>query len=374
MKKINKDIPQRLIPPQICVSKSRRGGDIQKFYVKTFGCQMNIADSDSMGKLLLGRGYLPAEKPENADIIIINTCTVRQHAEDRALSYLGETRKLKKKNPKLKIFIAGCVASRLKEDLKKRFSYLDGFIPANDTVKLLQLLETSKSSNTGKCENLSEFVTITLGCSNFCSYCIVPFVRGPEKSRSLDDILSDIKMLTDMGKQEITLLGQNVNSYKFHKMDFADLLLKVEEIPEIKKIKFMTSHPKDMSNKIIDAIDDCGKVVRQIHLPVQSGSDRILKLMNRKYTVKKYMSIIEKMQKKIKDVSFTTDIIVGFPTETEKDFNDTLKLVKKVKFASAFTFKYSPRENTKAYAMEDDVPLEVKKKRLAKLNSIFYDR
>ncbi|PKM92935.1 MAG: tRNA (N6-isopentenyl adenosine(37)-C2)-methylthiotransferase MiaB [Elusimicrobia bacterium HGW-Elusimicrobia-4] len=364
---------------------------------------MNVADSDFMSENLINAGYEKCNDIRKADIIIVNTCTVRQHAEERALSFIGELKKLKnsarggsayssgEKNKKLKIFIAGCVASRLKEKLKKKFPYIDKIIPVTEIEKFSEIVKdavdiTPEKPKTKKLirqrrthrfkwrENKeTEFVTITKGCSNFCSYCIVPFVRGGEISKPKNDILADVKKLISQGRSEVTLLGQNVNSYKVGSFDFSDLLIELNKIPQIKKINFMTSHPKDMSDKIINAIASCKKVARQIHLPVQSGSNKILKLMNRKYTREKYLKIIKKLKNRIPDVAVTTDIIVGFPTETEKDFQQTLDIIKKAGFKSAFTFKYSPRENTTAFNMKDDVPRSVKKERLARLNTIFYN-
>ena len=339
---------------------------------------MNVADSDFISEKLLNAGYAKCNDIRKADIIIANTCTVRQHAEERALSFIGELKQLKVKNAKLKIFVAGCVASRLKEKLKKKFPYIDKIIPADEIENFpgtFKDLDMFKCLNVGipKSTNISGFVPISRGCSNYCSYCIVPSVRGKEIPRTKKEILADIKKLISNGRSEITLLGQNVNSYKSGKFNFSDLLIELNKIPQIKKIGFMTSHPKDMSDKIINAIASCKKVARQIHLPVQSGSNKILKLMNRKYTKEKYLKIIKKLRKKIPGVAVTTDIIVGFPTETEKDFQQTLDIIKKAGFKSAFTFKYSPRENTKAFSMKDDVLAEIKKERLAKLNAIFYN-
>ena len=341
---------------------------------------MNVADSDFMAGTLINSGYSPITKPENADIILVNTCTVRQHAEEKAFSFIGELKTQKTKNKKLKIFIAGCVASRLKEKLKKKFPYIDKIIPATEIENFSEIVKdavdiTPEKPKTKKLKSIgTEFITITKGCSNFCSYCVVPKVRGKEISRSKKDILADIKKLISQGKSEITLLGQNVNSYKVGSFDFSDLLIELNKIPQLKKIGFMTSHPKDMSDKIINTIASCKKVARQIHLPVQSGSNKILKLMNRKYTGEKYLKIIKKLKNRIPGVVVTTDIIVGFPTETEKDFQQTLDIIKKAGFKSAFTFKYSPRENTKAFNMKDDVLVEIKKERLARLNRIFYNK
>jgi tRNA-2-methylthio-N6-dimethylallyladenosine synthase len=340
---------------------------------------MNVADSDFISDKFINAGYEKCNDIRKADIIIVNTCTVRQHAEERALSFIGELKKLKTKNKKLKIFIAGCVASRLKEKLKKKFPYIDKIIPATEIEKFSEILKyavditpekpkTKKSNNKG-----TEFVTITKGCSNFCSYCVVPSVRGKEISRPKKEILADVKKLISQDRSEITLLGQNVNGYISGKFDFSDLLIELNKIPQIKKIGFMTSHPKDMSDKIINTIASCKKVARQIHLPVQSGSNKILKLMNRKYTREKYLKIIKKLKNRIPGVAVTTDIIVGFPTETEKDFQQTLDIIKKTGIKSAFTFKYSPRANTKAFNIKDDVRAEIKKERLARLNRIFYN-
>ncbi|MEW6558122.1 MAG: MiaB/RimO family radical SAM methylthiotransferase [Elusimicrobiota bacterium] len=362
-----------------------------KVFIRTYGCQMNVADSDSIVGCLLNNGYIQCEKPEDANLIVVNTCTVRQHAEDRVLSYIGRLRKLKIKNQKSKIIVLGCVASRLKDTLKKQFPFVDEVIPAYDIQKFPQLFGFSNYLTTYPPIHLSSFVPISRGCSNYCSYCVVPFVRGEEISRPFNEIISDIKKLINSGRKEITLLGQNVNSYcsrafspndtEAHKglkcrlqgtscseIDFADLLREANEISEIEKVDFLTSHPKDFTDKIIDAILQCKKVSRIIHLPVQSGSNRILELMNRGYTADYYLALIQKIRQKIPKVSFTTDIIVGFPTETEADFCQTLKLINEVGFVSAFTFKYSPRENTKAFSISDDVPLEIKKARLQKLN------
>ncbi|MBI5573541.1 MAG: tRNA (N6-isopentenyl adenosine(37)-C2)-methylthiotransferase MiaB [Elusimicrobia bacterium] len=347
---------------------------------------MNVADSDFMSEKLINTGYEKRNDISKADIIIANTCTVRQHAEERAFSFIGELKQLKIKNAKLKIFVTGCVASRLKEKLKKKFPYIDKIILATEIENFSEIVKdaiditpekpkTKPPTEVGGYKNLgTEFITITKGCSNFCSYCVVPLVRGPEISRPKKDILADVKKLISQGRSEITLLGQNVNSYKSGKFDFSDLMIELNKIPQLKKIGFMTSHPKDMSDKIINTIASCKKVTRQIHLPVQSGSNKILKLMNRKYTREKYLKIIKKLKNRIPGVAVTTDIIVGFPTETEKDFQQTLDIIKKAGFTKAFNFKYSPRENTEAFNMKDDVPMSVKKERLARLNTIFYNK
>ncbi len=336
---------------------------------------MNAADSDDIAGFLGYNGYEKCEKPESADIIVINTCTVRQHAEDKALSFIGTLKPLKKKNKDLRIFVTGCAASRLKNGLKTRFPFIEGVIPAYGIGKFDPDKSGALSRVRGMIESTSNFVTISRGCSNYCSYCVVPYVRGEEKSRPFGEIEKEINRAAADGRKEITLLGQNVNSYLDEKSgaDFADILILAAEAKGIEKVCFMTSHPKDLSERIISVIAREKKISRNIHLPVQSGSDRILKLMNRKYTRKYYLNLIAKMKKEIPGLALTTDIIVGFPTETDSDFRSTLELVREVGYRSAFTFKYSPREGTVAARMDDDVPLSVKKSRLAELNKTVKD-
>ena len=331
---------------------------------------MNAADSDDIAGFLAHLGYEQCEKLEDADIIVINTCTVRQHAEDRAMSFIGTLKPLKKKNRKLRIFVAGCAASRLKNELAERFPFIEGVIPAYD----IDLFDPDNSGTLndirGTLKRKSKFITISRGCSNYCSYCVVPYVRGEEVSRPFGEIEKEIAQAAENGIKEITLLGQNVNSYLDSKtgVDFADLLSVAAGTKGLEKLCFMTSHPKDLSDRIISVIVRNKKISREIHLPVQSGSDRILKRMNRKYTRDYYLDLVAKMKKEIPGLVLTTDIIVGFPTETDSDFADTLGLVREVGYDSAFTFKYSPREGTESSRMEDDVPLTVKKSRLAELN------
>jgi len=334
---------------------------------------MNAADSDAISDFFLYNRFSSCERPNDADIIVVNTCTVRQHAEDRAMSFIGTLKPIKKKNKNLKIFIAGCAASRLKNKLKEQFSFIDDVIPAYEIEHFRPLPECLSLHDTRASMNsTSKFITISRGCSNYCSYCVVPYVRGEEICRTYSEIDKEISCAIRNNIKEITLLGQNVNSYKDTKagMDFADLLSTICKIPKINKISFLTSHPKDLSDKIISTMAKNNKISRAMHLPVQSGSNRILKLMNRKYTRSEYLNLANKMKKGILGLTMTTDIIVGFPTETERDFRDTLELVKEVGYNSAFTFKYSPREGTKSFLMEDDVPLAIKKTRLAELNKL----
>ncbi len=342
---------------------------------------MNVADSDYIAGLLEEKGYTKTEEPSLADIIIINTCTVRQHAEDRAFSYLGTLRKLKDKKLSLKIYLAGCAASLYKDEkeflsLKKRFPHLDEIIPADEietlNEKLTRTLTTeissSQSSTNPRSLQPCEFVTISRGCSNYCSYCIVPYVRGPLIPRSTEEIIQETIYLTKHGINEITLLGQNVNSYNYKGIGLADLLKKVSAIDEVKSIGFLTSHPRDMSDEIIETISSMPKVRKNFHLPLQSGSDRILQLMNRGYTSQQYINLVGKIRKLIPPAVITTDIIVGFPTETEEDFEKTLSLVKEINFENFFAFKYSPRKGTAAHkTMPDDIPVKIKEERLNRL-------
>ncbi len=344
---------------------------------------MNEYDSGSMENYLIEKGYTPAGDYKHADIIIINTCSVRAHAENRALSQIGHLEKLKLHRPDLLLVVAGCMAERMKENLKKRFPYIDLVLGAKDIPhledKLDHLLCESIESNISSTPDISfsklkAFVSIMRGCNNYCSYCIVPYVRGNEASRKAEDIVSEIKQLALNGCREITLLGQNVNSYSsFHnrrKYHFSDILVDINNINGIQRIRFFTSHPKDMSDELIFAIRDMDKVCEHIHLPVQSGSNNILKLMNRQYSREQYLELVCKIKSEIPGVSLSTDIIVGFPGETEQDFEDTLNLVRQVSFDAAYTFKYSPRPLTKASELEDSVPLDTKKKRLLVLNEL----
>ncbi|MDI6640692.1 MAG: tRNA (N6-isopentenyl adenosine(37)-C2)-methylthiotransferase MiaB [Elusimicrobiota bacterium] len=377
----------------------------RKVFIRTFGCQMNVADSRFISDYLSTIGYQQTENIKEAELVIVNTCTVRQHAEDRALSFIGQLKQLKIKDPATlepsgcrnegpKIVVAGCVAERLGEQLKKRYPYIDLIVSAKDVEYFPELFSRlsqfsqfsrfdrlelnqiiTKSSN----YTVTTFVPITRGCNNYCSYCIVPYVRGEEKYRNLEEIINEIVLLVNRGIKEVTLLGQNVNSYRGFRVagsefseefDFADLLTEINKISKLHRIRFLTNHPKDMNEKIINAIVALPKVCKHVHLPLQSGSDRILELMNRKYTLKQYISIVNKLRTKIPEVSITTDIMVGFPTETKKDFEDTLNAVKSIQFDFAYVFKYSPREKTKSAELKDDVGQQTKEERHAKLLSI----
>jgi len=361
----------------------------RKFFIRSFGCQMNGADSEVMERLLEREGYGKIDYPEGADVIILNTCSVRQHAEDRALSYLQAFKRVREENPSTIFVLAGCVAQRLKSKIFEKIPFVNIVLGTDNIMELPKLVKTAMKKPKERflatevrgdlprlakgfwsCSSLAGLVTIMRGCNNFCSYCIVPYVRGRERSRDVEDIVSEVEQKVGRGCKEITLLGQNVNSYEFNGSDFADLLSEVEKVDGLERIRFMTSHPKDVPNKLINTMSDSGKICEHLHLPAQSGSNRILEGMNRGYTREQYLELINKIRREIPKISVTTDLMVGFPGETEEDFQDTLNLVKDVEFDGAFTFKYSPRPETSAAKQKDDVPLKTKKERLAKLNEI----
>ncbi|OGS22087.1 MAG: tRNA (N6-isopentenyl adenosine(37)-C2)-methylthiotransferase MiaB [Elusimicrobia bacterium RIFOXYA2_FULL_39_19] len=342
---------------------------MKKYYIKTFGCQMNAADSDMFSEYLISCGYLPTDTPDNADIVIINTCSVRQHAEERAFTEIGDMKHYKAANPNGKVIVVGCMAENLGDEIKKKYQQVDLVIGAKNTQNFPEIMTQSGIIQKGiaaavaKNDNkISSHITIMRGCNNFCSYCIVPYVRGPEQSKPVDEILKEITDLTERGIKEISLLGQNVNSYFSNNVDFADLLAKVSEIKNIKRIRFMTNHPKDVSDKLLKSISTLNKVCHHIHLPLQSGSDKILELMNRKYTFENYYQLVRKIRYYISEISITSDIMTGFPTETDKDHKATIEAINKIGFDFTYVFKYSPRSKTEAFKLKDDVTKEKKEK------------
>ncbi|MBN2097279.1 MAG: tRNA (N6-isopentenyl adenosine(37)-C2)-methylthiotransferase MiaB [Candidatus Omnitrophica bacterium] len=346
--------------------------------LRTFGCQMNVRDSEIVLGILKQAGYVPVDTVEEADVVLFNTCSVRRHAEQRAISNMGIL--LKRRQAKTKIYgMIGCTAQALKGDLFQHLPGLSLVCGTGEIHRLPELIEQARQAPVLACGHLngdipeiscdyrqnkaSASVLIMRGCNNFCSYCIVPFVRGKERSRQAGDIVQEIEALAREGIKEVMLLGQNVNSYRDKDVDFVDLLQQVNAIDGIEKIRFMTSHPKDASLKLFEAIRDLGKVDKHLHLPLQSGSDRILKLMNRGYTAKKYLGLIKQLRKLLPGCRISTDIIVGFPGEKEADFQKTLRLMKKIRCAAAYIFKYSPRPPAQSADLIDDVPKEVKEKR-----------
>jgi len=346
---------------------------------------MNVYDTEKLKSILLSSGYSITEDERKADVIVLNTCSVREKAERRALGRLWDLSRYKSTNSFLTLVVAGCMAQRMGEELIQRIPHLDLVLGPDQLFQLPKYLqnhmgkpvvEVSRSRKDFSYEvfgqeelphrkhKFTSFVAISRGCDNFCSYCVVPYVRGPERHRPITQIIKEIQLLAESGCKEITLIGQNVNSYKYDGYDFADLLQLVNDETEIKWIRFITSHPKDLSEKLIDGIAFLPKVCEHLHLPLQSGSDRILQKMNRVYTSKDYLNLVELAGARIENLSLTTDLIVGFPGETEEDFQQTLSMVKKVEFDSAFMFRYSIREGTKAASFVDDVPEKVKLGRL----------
>ncbi|EEH97865.1 MULTISPECIES: tRNA (N6-isopentenyl adenosine(37)-C2)-methylthiotransferase MiaB [Clostridium] len=350
-----------------------------KYYIETWGCQMNEEDSEKLSGMLKSVGYTKTESIEEAGIIIYNTCCVRENAENKVFGNLGELKHLKKKNPDLIIAVCGCMMQQegMADKILKKFPHVNIIFGTHNAYKFPEYLNRVKTEGVQVKEifnkeseiveglpidresDVKAFVTIMYGCNNFCTYCVVPYVRGRERSRKSEDIINEIKDLVSKGYKEITLLGQNVNSYGKgleEDIDFAKLLRKINEVDGLERVRFMTSHPKDLNKDVILAIKECDKLCEQIHLPVQSGSDRILKKMNRHYTKEYYLELVDMIKREIPDVSLTTDIIVGFPGETEEDFLDTLDLVERVGYDSAFTFIYSRRNNTPADMMLNQVP------------------
>lgn len=366
-----------------------RAGHPLTMSVQTLGCQMNARDSEKMTAILEYIGYEETDGPV-ADFVLYNTCTVRENANLKIYGRLGYLKNHKKKNPAMKIALCGCMMQEPDEveKIRKSYSFVDLVFGTHNIYKLAELLYTQIQSERRVMDVWEEAkeivedlpgkrkypfktgVNIMFGCNNFCSYCIVPYVRGRERSREPEDILNEIRGLAADGVVEIMLLGQNVNSYGKtleNPMSFAELLRKVNEIEGLQRIRFMTSHPKDLSDELIEAMRDCDKVCAHLHLPLQSGSSAILEKMNRKYTKEKYLGLVEKIKAAMPELSLTTDIIVGFPGETEEDFEETLDVVRKVRYDSAYTFIYSKRTGTPAAAMENQVPEEVVKERFSRL-------
>ena len=367
-----------------------------KYYIETWGCQMNEEDSEKLSGMLKNIGYSRTEIKEEAGIILFNTCCVRENAENKVFGNLGQLKALKKQNPDLIIGICGCMMQQegMADKILSTFPYVNIVFGTHNAYKFPEYLNRVKTEGVqikeifNKEEEIVEglpidrksdvkaFVTIMYGCNNFCTYCIVPYVRGRERSRKSDDIINEIKELVKAGYKEITLLGQNVNSYGKgleEDINFAKLLRMINEIDGLERVRFMTSHPKDLTDDVILAIKECDKLCEQIHLPVQSGSNNILKKMNRHYTREYYMDLVNKIKKEIPGVSLTTDIIVGFPGETEEDFLETLDLVKEVGYSAAFTFIYSRRNNTPADMMLNQVDDKDKHHRFDRLVKVVND-
>ncbi len=370
-----------------------RGADKYAF-VQTFGCQQNEADSEKIAGMCVAMGYKITYTPENADLIMVNTCAVREHAEQKALSIIGQYKHIKSARPDMLIGVCGCMVTQehRKESIKHSYPYVDFVLGTSSLHRLPELV--FKKLEKGKrlyCPEEKEYlvaeglpiyressyrawVSIMYGCNNFCTYCIVPYVRGRERSRRPEDIINEVRELVSQGYKDITLLGQNVNSYgkdaksdDGETYDFADLLADIDKIEGDYYIRFMTSHPKDASRKLIDVIASSKHIAHQFHLPMQSGSDDILKKMNRHYDTKKYLDTVEYLRKMVPDITISSDIIVGFPGETDEDFEGTLEMIRRVRFDMIYSFIYSPRKDTPAAAMDCQIPDAVKGERMNRL-------
>jgi len=365
-----------------------KGLNVKYFTTFTYGCQMNEHDTERLAGQLKSIGYEFTNEMEQADLVLINTCCVRESAEKKIYGKIGELKKLKAINPNLIIGITGCMAQKDKEKIFKKAPHVDLVLGTHNVHKLVDVVREIEESRepvlavwdqaerlapdvpTIRKGDISAWVPIMYGCNNFCTYCIVPYVRGRERSRPVVDIAEEIKQLGSEGFKEITLLGQNVNSYgkdSEGQYDFADLLKTVDDVGSIERIRYMTSHPRDMNDKVIDVIKDSKRVCEHFHLPIQSGSDEILRRMNRGYTTKYYLDLVKKIRASIPGSSLTTDIIVGFPGETEELFQETLELIKSVRFDAAYTFLYSKRSGTPAATMPEQIELVEKKARLQKI-------
>lgn len=365
--------------------KVRARGPVPVAYVRTYGCQQNVADGEKIKGLLSEMGFSFADSPEDADFILFNTCAVREHAEDRVFGNVGALKNIKRRHPSTIIAVCGCMTEqeRVVERFKKSYPFVNIVFGTHVIHRLPEMLYTAITDSkrvflrghegeevlegipTRRDGTSRAWVTVMLGCDNFCSYCIVPYVRGREKSRRPEEVVKECRQLIEAGYKEITLLGQNVNSYGKgleEKVNFAELLRRIDAIPGDYRIRFMTSHPKDASRELFDVMAQSQHIPHYIHLPFQSGNDRVLKEMNRRYTREQYLELIRYARRVMPDVSFTSDVIVGFPGETYEEFQDTLSLIREVEFTSLFTFIYSPREGTRAATMPDPVSHQGKTK------------
>lgn len=363
----------------------------KKYCVVTYGCQMNLHESEKISGILSGMGMSAVNEPENADVVVFNTCCIRDTAERRALGNIGKMKELKKKNKNLLIVVTGCMTQQngFAENMKERYQYVDVILGTHNISDLenqirirlekkkrvATVLDTDgyiddETTPVTRTSFPNAWVNINYGCNNFCTYCIVPYVRGRERSRDMKSIISECEKLINDGYKEITLLGQNVNSYgndvPDENVNFANLLREVAKIDGKFRIRFMTSHPKDLTEDVVKAIRDNDKICNNIHLPIQAGSNSVLKNMNRRYTREHYLGLIDMIRRYLPDCGITTDIMVGFPYETEEDFLDTMDIVEKVRFSTAFTFIYSVRKGTKAAEMPQ-IPYEIKQNRIKRL-------
>jgi tRNA-2-methylthio-N6-dimethylallyladenosine synthase len=353
-------------------------------YIETYGCQMNVADTELVLGILKNHGYEVTKEAKDADVVLLNTCSIRDNAEQRIYGRLGNFKTMKNSKPELVVGILGCMAERLRKDLIEEKKIVDLVVGPDEYRRLPEFLDTAFNGEKGigvklsrtetyddiipyREDGLQAWISVMRGCDKFCTFCVVPFTRGRERSRSLNSVVDEIIQLSKRGFREVTLLGQNVNSYLDGENDFADLLAACAEVDRKIRVRFTTSHPQDLSDKLLYTIAAHSNLCNYIHLPVQSGSNRILDLMNRTYTIEHYLNLIEKAKEIIPGVSFSTDIISGFPTETYEDHVMTLDIMRQVRYDGAYMFKYSPREGTKAFNMRDDISDEVKSKRLQEI-------
>ncbi len=360
---------------------------MKRVYIETYGCQMNMADSEVVGGILAKEGYGFTNEMSSADVILVNTCAIRDNAEQRIYGRIGLFGTYKKQKPETLIGILGCMAERLRFKLVEEEKLVDLVVGPDEYRKLPSLIENAFVGEKGiatrlsrvenyedivplRTDGISAWLSVMRGCDKFCTFCVVPFTRGRERSRSLQSVVAEVRDLSARGFKEVTLLGQNVNSYQDGNYDFADLMRSVAEVDRTMRVRFMTPHPQDMSDKLIETIAANDNICKYIHLPVQSGSNRILELMNRTYTVEHYHGLVEKIRETIPTASLTTDIISGFPSETEEEHKITVELMREVRYDGAYTFKYSPRENTRAWEMVDDIPEDVKGQRVFEISEM----
>jgi len=367
-----------------------------RYYLDTMGCQMNERDSETLAGILEQLGYQPTAQVSAADIVVFNTCTVRAKPHHKVFSKLGELRREKRRRPEMVIVVCGCVAQIAAEEIRRRAPYVDIIIgPRNYSQFAAAVAQRRQIGSSGEpivvtddeetipeglpaCRytEISAFVNVTYGCNNFCAYCIVPYTRGREQSRQMADIVGEVHSLVAAGYKEVTLLGQNVNSYGHdlpEGVDFADLLVELDQIPSLARIRFTTSHPKDLSVKLLAAMRDLPSVCEHLHLPIQAGDDEVLTRMGRGYTYAHYRSLIEAARQRIPDIAISTDVMVGFPGETDEQFRNTLRAFEEIRFSQAFMFKYSDRPGTRAAQMPDKVPEAVKQRRLEQVVALQND-
>lgn len=351
----------------------------KKYYIETYGCQMNVADSELVAGILEQLQFEACFQPDEADLILVNSCSVREGADARALARLSQFKSLKKAKPDLKLGLIGCVAQRDKGNILRKRPYID-FILGPDAYRQipqavmnghapyvavqLSRCETYEGMPLKREKGINAYIPIMRGCDKFCTFCIVPFVRGRERSRALASIVAEVSQAVAAGYQEITLLGQNVNSYRYEEYRFPELLRAVAQVPGVRRVRFTSPHPADVTSDMLQVMQEYSNICKHIHLPLQAGSDRVLQAMNRNYTQSDYLRLVDQIRRFLPDCALTTDIIVGFPGETETDFRSTVKVMESVVFDAAFMFQYSPRPGTRASRLVDDVPLEEKHHRL----------